>query len=64
MTPFSITFSCTGTKPQPWLAGLRRAFPQARVEVWQSGAAQADYAVVWHPHNHFLTSKPNSKASL
>ena len=61
MTPFSITFSCTGTKPQPWLAGLRMAFPQARVEVWQSGAAQADYAVVWAPPQSFFDEQTHLK---
>jgi len=61
MTPFSITFSCTGTKPQPWLAGLRMALPQARVEVWQSGAAQADYAVVWAPPQAFFDEQTQLK---
>ena len=27
-----ITFCCTGTKAEPWLAGLRAALPQAQVE--------------------------------
>ena len=45
----NITFCCTHTDPEPWLAGLRMALPQAQVSVWQPGASPADYAVVWAP---------------
>ncbi|MFN7607973.1 MAG: glyoxylate/hydroxypyruvate reductase A, partial [Ralstonia sp.] len=35
-------------KPQPWLDGFAQALPEARLSVWEQGAAQdADYAVVW-----------------
>ncbi len=49
-----ITFCCIGTKPEPWLAGLRTALPGAEVEVWQAGAAAADHAVVWTPPQQFF----------
>ncbi len=49
-----ITFCCTGTEPEPWLAGLRAALPQAQVELWQAGATPADYAVVWAPPQQFF----------
>jgi glyoxylate/hydroxypyruvate reductase A len=49
-----ITFCCTGTKPEPWLVGLRAAFPAAHVEVWQPGASPADHAVVWAPPQQFF----------
>lgn len=49
-----ITFCCTGTKPELWLAGLRLALPGADVEVWQSGAPAADHAVVWAPPQQFF----------
>lgn len=49
-----ITFCCTGTKPEPWLAGLRSALPGADVEVWESGAPAADHAVVWAPPQQFF----------
>ncbi len=49
-----IIFCCTGTKPEPWLAGLRSALPGAEVEVWQPGAPQADHAVVWAPPQQFF----------
>lgn len=50
----NITFCCTGTKPEPWLKGLRAAFPEATVNVWAPGAPQADHAVVWAPPQVFL----------
>ena len=56
-----ITFCCTGTKPEPWLAGLRAALPGAEVEVWQSGAAQADHAVVWAPPQQFFDEQNQLK---
>ncbi|MBT9476731.1 glyoxylate/hydroxypyruvate reductase A [Polaromonas sp.] len=49
-----ISFCCTDTKAQPWLEGLRAAFPGADVAVWSAGAAPADYAVVWAPPQQFI----------
>lgn len=57
-----ITFCCTGIKPEPWLAGLRAALPQAQVETWQAGAPAADYAVVWAPPQQFLDEQAQLKA--
>ena len=54
MMSMKITFCCTGTEPEPWLAGLRAALPQAQVELWQAGASPADYAVVWAPPQQFF----------
>ena len=50
----NITFCCTDTKAEPWLEGLRAAFPEATVDVWVPGAPQADHAVVWAPPQQFL----------
>ncbi|MDO9147702.1 MAG: glyoxylate/hydroxypyruvate reductase A [Hydrogenophaga sp.] len=50
----NIIFCCTDTKAEPWLAGLRAAFPGASVSVWEPGAPQADHAVVWAPPQQFL----------
>jgi glyoxylate/hydroxypyruvate reductase len=58
----NITFCCTDTKAEPWLAGLRAALPDASVEVWQPGAPPADYAVVWAPPQPFLDEQPRLKA--
>jgi glyoxylate/hydroxypyruvate reductase A len=57
-----ISFSYADTKPEPWLAGLRSALPQAEVEVWSPGAAPADYGVVWAPPQQFLDEQPHIRA--
>lgn len=49
-------------KVEPWLQGLRAAFPEAQVENWQPGAAAADYAVVWMPPQQFLDEQAQLKA--
>jgi glyoxylate/hydroxypyruvate reductase A len=54
MAAFRITFCCTNTDPEPWLAGLRTVLSQADVAVWQPGAPPADYAVVWAPPQAFF----------
>jgi glyoxylate/hydroxypyruvate reductase len=59
-----ITFCCTDAKPEPWLTGLRAALPQAEVSLWQSGAPQADYAVVWAPPQQFFDEQPVLKAAF
>ena len=57
-----ITFCCTDTKSDPWLQGLSAALPGVDISVWQPGAAQADYAVVWAPPQQFLDEQPALKA--
>jgi glyoxylate/hydroxypyruvate reductase A len=52
-----ITFCCTDVKPEPWLDDLRAALPQATVELWTPGAAQADHAVVWAPPQQFFNEQ-------
>ena len=61
MTPFRISFCCTNTDPEPWLAGLRAAFPHADIAVWQPGALPADYAVVWAPPQVFFDEQTQLK---
>ncbi|WP_312569336.1 glyoxylate/hydroxypyruvate reductase A [Comamonas sp.] len=56
-----VTFCCTGTKPEPWLDGLRAALPGADISVWAPGAPQADYAVVWAPPQQFMDEQPALK---
>lgn len=56
-----ISFCCTDTKAQPWLEGLRAAFPGAEVEVWSAGALPADYAVVWAPPQQFMDEQTQLK---
>lgn len=57
-----VAFCCTDTKAEPWLQGLGQALPGATIEVWQPGAAPADYAVVWAPPQQFLDEQPGLKA--
>lgn len=57
-----ILFCCTDTPPAPWLEGLRSALPDARITVWEPGAPQADYAVVWAPPQQFLDEQPRLRA--
>ena len=59
-----ISFCCTDTKPEPWLAALRQALPHAEVSLWQSGAPSADYAVVWAPPQAFFDEQPQLKAAF
>ena len=59
-----ISFCCLDTPPQPWLDGLRAAFPDAVVEAWTPGAASADladYAVVWAPPQAFFDEQTRLK---
>ena len=57
-----ITFCCTDAKPEPWLQGFSAALPGAEISVWQPGAPQADYAVVWAPPQQFMDEQPALKA--
>ncbi len=57
-----VAFCCTDTKAEPWLQGLGQALPGATIEVWQPGAAPADYAVVWAPPQQFLDEQPGLRA--
>ena len=57
-----ITFCCTDTKAEPWLQGLAAALPDAEIFVWQPGAPQADYAVVWAPPQQFMDEQSGLKA--
>ena len=50
-------------KPQPWLDGFAQALPDARLSVWEQGAAQdADYAVVWQPPADMLRGRTDLRA--
>jgi glyoxylate/hydroxypyruvate reductase A len=61
MPPRRISFCCTNTEPEPWLLGLRAAFPNAMVSVWQPGDPPADHAVVWAPPQPFFDEQPQLK---
>ena len=56
-----ITFCCSNTKAEPWLAAFRAALPGADITEWVAGAPQADHAVVWAPPQQFLDEQPGLK---
>ncbi|MCZ8254805.1 MAG: glyoxylate/hydroxypyruvate reductase A [Polaromonas sp.] len=56
-----ISFCCSDTKPQPWVDGLKAAFPDAEVSLWSAGAEPADYAVVWSPPQQFFDEQTRIK---
>jgi glyoxylate/hydroxypyruvate reductase A len=58
-----ILFHATGGKPEPWVADLQAALPEARVRAWTEGDdAPADYAVVWQPPRAMLEKRADLKA--
>ena len=57
----NITFCCTDTKAEPWLAGLSAALPGAHVTIWQPGAPLAEHAVVWAPPQAFFDEQTQLK---
>ena len=59
-----ISFCCSDTQAQPWLHDLRAALPQAQISLWQSGAAPADYAIVWQPPQAFFDQQPQLRAAF
>jgi glyoxylate/hydroxypyruvate reductase A len=63
MTEFllRITFCCTHTKAEPWLAAFRAALPGVDISEWAPGAPQADHAVVWSPPQQFMDEQPALK---
>lgn len=56
-----ISFCCSDTKPQPWVDGLKAAFPDAEVSLWSAGDEPADYAVVWAPPQQFFDEQTGIK---
>ena len=57
-----ILFHDLTVDPLAWLSHLRQAFPQADVALWQPGAPQADYALVWAPPQQLLDEQTQLKA--
>jgi glyoxylate/hydroxypyruvate reductase len=58
-----ILFHASESKPEPWLAELQAALPEARLRAWQeSDTEPADYAVVWKPPLAVLQRRAGLKA--
>ncbi|PQA77858.1 glyoxylate/hydroxypyruvate reductase A [Rhodoferax sp. TS-BS-61-7] len=45
-----------------WIPGLQSALPGASVTLWEPGAPQADFAVVWKPPQQLLDEQAGLKA--
>ena len=50
----NITICFDKLPPEPWVQGLKQAFPQASVSAWTPGAYPADHAIVWAPPQQFI----------
>ncbi|MCU0773283.1 MAG: glyoxylate/hydroxypyruvate reductase A [Ideonella sp.] len=57
-----VVYCAPGSRPDPWLAGLRAALPGADVYDWSPGAAPADHAVVWAPPQAFADEQSSLRA--
>ena len=53
-----IIVSLTDNRPEPWIEDLRAELPDAQIEAWKPGTAQADHAVVWAPPQQLLDEQP------
>jgi glyoxylate/hydroxypyruvate reductase A len=56
-----ITICFASLPPEPWVEGLQKAFPQAEVFAWTSGAPVADHAIVWAPPQQFIDEQSGLK---
>ncbi len=56
-----ISLCSPGSDPAPWIEALRACLPDALIESWAEGAAQADYAVVWAPPQRFVDQQTRLK---
>ncbi|HEV7619171.1 MAG TPA: glyoxylate/hydroxypyruvate reductase A [Burkholderiaceae bacterium] len=58
-----ILLHASESKPEPWLAELQAALPEARLRAWhESDTEPADYAVVWKPPLAVLQRRAGLKA--
>ena len=56
-----IAVCLSNNKPEPWIACLQSALPDAEIYEWVPGAPQADYAMVWTPPQQFIDEQPQLK---
>ncbi|WP_294771080.1 glyoxylate/hydroxypyruvate reductase A [uncultured Rhodoferax sp.] len=57
-----ITYYSADMDAASWIPGLQAAIPGASVTLWEPGAPQADYAVVWKPPQQMLDEQSGLKA--
>lgn len=56
-----IAVCLSNNKPEPWIACLQSALPDAEIYEWVPGAPPADYAMVWTPPQQFIDEQPQLK---
>lgn len=62
MSSLRITYYSADMDAASWIPGLQAALPGASVTLWEPGAPQADYAVVWKPPQQMLDEQAGLKA--
>ena len=62
MSTLRITYYSADMDAASWIPGLQAALPGASVTLWEPGAPQADYAVVWKPPQQLLNEQPGLTA--
>ncbi|OGP00568.1 MAG: glyoxylate/hydroxypyruvate reductase A [Curvibacter sp. RIFCSPHIGHO2_12_FULL_63_18] len=58
----NVTYYSADMDAASWIPGLQAALPGASVTLWEPGAPQADFAVVWKPPQQLLDEQPGLKA--
>ncbi|WP_416221451.1 2-hydroxyacid dehydrogenase [Rhodoferax sp.] len=62
MSSLRITYYSADMDAASWIPGLQAALPGATVTLWEPGAPQADYAVVWKPPQQLLDEQTSLNA--
>lgn len=58
----NIIFYHSSLEAQPWLAGMAKRLPQAKIRAWQpDDNGPADYALVWRPPYEMLANRHDLK---
>jgi glyoxylate/hydroxypyruvate reductase A len=62
MPTLNVTYYSADMDSASWIPGLQAALPGASVTLWEPGAPQADFAVVWKPPQQLLDEQTGLKA--
>ncbi len=62
MPSLNVTYYSADMDAASWIPGLQSALPGASVTLWEPGAPQADFAVVWKPPQQLLDEQSGLKA--
>jgi glyoxylate/hydroxypyruvate reductase A len=62
MSSLNVTYYSADMDAASWIPGLQAALPGASVTLWEPGAPQADFAVVWKPPQQMLDEQVGLKA--